>query len=202
MAFLPRLPSEFNPVFRLLDDYDVYCPRGPMNLAQPTRKFTPKFDIRESNNGYHLEGELPGVEQDNIEIEFTDPQTLIIKGRSQRNSSKDNNEDIENDSSSETESGSTKSRQPTVEDEGEETSNNDVATPKSSDEDDEPEQKPGRTGPVNKYLVSERSIGEFHRTFTFPSRIEQDGVKARLRNGILSVQVPREAARAKKIRIE
>lgn len=202
MAFLPRLPSEFNPVFRLLDDYDVYCPRRPMNLAPPTRKFAPKFDIRESNNGYHLEGELPGVEQDKIEIEFTDPQTLIIKGRSQRNSSHVNNsEDVENDSDSETESGSTKSRQPTVEDEGEETNSNGVATPKSSD-DDEPEQKPGRTGPVNKYLVSERSIGEFHRTFTFPSRIEQDGVKARLRNGILSVQVPREAAKAKKIRIE
>lgn len=41
------------------------------------------------------------------------------------------------------------------------------------------------------YWVSERSVGEFHRTFTFPSRVDNEGVKAKLKDGILSVTVPK-----------
>jgi hypothetical protein len=55
------------------------------------------------------------------------------------------------------------------------------------------------------YWVMERPVGEFHRSFTFPSKVDQDGVKASLRNGILSVLVPKakaQAPNATKITIE
>lgn len=52
------------------------------------------------------------------------------------------------------------------------------------------------------YWVSERSVGEFQRTFTFSARVDQDGVRAALKNGILSIVVPKEAApKTKKIRV-
>lgn len=54
-----------------------------------------------------------------------------------------------------------------------------------------------------KYWVSERSIGEFSRTFTFPGRVDQDGVKASMKNGVLSIVVPKsKKAEGRKISIQ
>ena len=54
-----------------------------------------------------------------------------------------------------------------------------------------------------KYWVSERSVGEFHRSFSFPGRVDTDGVKASLKNGILHVMVPKSVHKeSKRIQIE
>ncbi|KAK9711293.1 hypothetical protein K7432_007928 [Basidiobolus ranarum] len=41
--------------------------------------YSPAIDLSESNTGYILEAELPGVSKDKIEIEFTDDNTLVLK---------------------------------------------------------------------------------------------------------------------------
>ena len=41
------------------------------------------------------------------------------------------------------------------------------------------------------YWISERSTGSFQRTFRFPGKVDQDGVTAGLKNGVLSVRVPK-----------
>jgi hypothetical protein len=48
------------------------------------RSFSPRFDIRESDDSYHLDGELPGLTQKDIDIEFSGSQTLMVTGRSER----------------------------------------------------------------------------------------------------------------------
>lgn len=54
-----------------------------------------------------------------------------------------------------------------------------------------------------KRWLSERSYGSFVRFFTFPERVKQDEVKANLRNGVLTVKVPKVPAyKGRKIRIE
>merc|ERR1712137_1503258 len=52
-----------------------------------------------------------------------------------------------------------------------------------------------------KYWVSERTVGSFQRSFSFPGEINQDGVKATLDNGILKIVVPKKEKRGTK-RIE
>ena len=53
------------------------------------------------------------------------------------------------------------------------------------------------------YWISERSVGEFARTFSFPKQVEQENVKASLKNGILSIIVPKALApQTKRINIE
>jgi HSP20 family molecular chaperone IbpA len=86
MAFFPRniyddTTSSFGSLFRLLDDFDSYQRQGT-NLKGLT--FNPKFDVRETDNTYELHGELPGIKRENISIEFTGPQTVVIRGRVQR----------------------------------------------------------------------------------------------------------------------
>ena len=154
-----NFPSgDFAPLFRLLDDYDDH--RASRQVA--TRAFSPRFDVRETEDSYHLDGELPGIAQKDINIEFTDAHTLAVKGRTER------------------EYHTTEPKETT--DSG----------------DDTTEAKPSY-----HYWASERSVGEFQRTFTFPGRVDRDNVKASLKNGILSVVVPKSTASAiKKIAIE
>ncbi|KAH8422929.1 Hsp20/alpha crystallin family protein [Aspergillus melleus] len=200
MAFFPCSSSGFSPLFHLLDDYDVHRSRSPKSRVRPVRSFSPRFDVYEQDGSYHLDGELPGVDQNNIDIEFTDPHTLVIKGQVERqynDTASDANESVDEPAD---DTSSNKSLQPTVEDEDE---LNSSATPESTASTSHPAAAPSKPGSTYKYWASERSIGQFQRTFSFPTRVDQETVRASLRNGILSVIVPKEPApKLKKIRVE
>ena len=207
MSLFPQFPSgEFTSLFRLLDDYDVHRSTGSRDgrdsQTSTIRAFRPKFDVRELKGSYELQGELPGIDQKDINIEFVDPHTLVITGRIERSASQGNAASITGDKPSRSITAatdkSTSSRKATVE------GGDSAGKPSSSD---------GRSGkatdlesagePEYTYLVSERSVGEFHRSFTFPSRVDQDAVTANLKNGILTVTVPKLTAPvSKKIRID
>ena len=207
MSLFPAITtSEFGPLFRLLDDYDVHR-SGHGGSQRTIRAFQPKFDVRETKDAYELHGELPGIEQRDVTIEFTDPHTLVIKGRVEREHSSGGPEQgrITGDVTDQQQQSSHKA---TVEDEGPESSKEGGKSDQHQDQSqqhqvakkdakhDQHEAKP-------KYWVTERSVGEFHRSFNFPSRVDQDNVKASLKNGILTVTVPKAAAhQAKKINIE
>ena len=152
------------------------------------KSFNPKFDVRELADTYELHGELPGIDQKDIDIEFSDAQTLHIKGRTERSytSGTPPAGSIEGShSAGAIEQGQGEgekkaaAHKATVQDESEE---NGTAV-------EVVKQEP--KGPDAKYWVSERSIGEFSRSFTFPVRVDHDAVKASMKNGILSIVVPK-----------
>ncbi|KAL4944268.1 hypothetical protein BDV06DRAFT_187712 [Aspergillus oleicola] len=190
MSLFRTVPTagDFSPLFRLLDDYDNHRSTRGQN-THSVRSFTPRFDVRETNDAYHLDGELPGIPQDKIDIEFTDPQTLVIRGRSER----------EVHSSNVNENTATNTEQPRAETENAvEGESTDVTTTNTNTKPTKPTK-----APKPRYWISERSIGEFMRTFEFPSRVAQDDVKASLRDGVLSLVVPKAAApTARKITIQ
>ncbi|CEL08117.1 Putative 30 kDa heat shock protein [Aspergillus calidoustus] len=191
MSLFRTIPtaSDFSPLFRLLDDYDNHRSTRGQGQHTSVRSFAPRFDVRETKDAYLLDGELPGIAQKDIDIEFTDPQTLVVKGRSEREYHSSNVG--ENTSSSSTPAAE---KQPQVEDapEGEGT----VVRTSGEKQVAKHTEKP-------RYWVSERSVGEFQRTFSFPSRVDQDAVKASLKDGILSVLVPKAAPpSSKKIAIQ
>ncbi|KAJ5927818.1 heat shock Hsp30-like protein [Penicillium verhagenii] len=199
------LASDFSPLFRLIDNYDKRGLHQTCSTPRaPRRTFAPAFDVRELDDGYYLDGELPGVSQDNIEIEFSDPTTLVIKGRTERDY-KTSEPKLTLEPSAETlRESSPRQRQPTVEDEDESDSNDSDSTPSVTSA--SVKSTPVPTQPQTfkpHYWASERSIGDFQRTFSFSNRVDQDGVRASLRNGVLSIVVPKEIApKPKKIRIE
>lgn len=209
-SFFPHFtpPADFSPFFRLLDASD------PFTQIQPSkRSFTPRFDVREAASAYELQGELPGIKQEDIEIEFADANTLVIKGSSERSTTKSNVEDkgkaIEqinttaNDDAV-SEHSSTSYRRPSVEDEyvdaGKESAN---ASPSSATIKANPvAEAPKADEPQHKYWLSERHVGHFERRFSFPGKVDQDAVNASLKNGILSIVVPKAAKQEKKIAIQ
>lgn len=207
MAFFPRTfynnqssDSSFTPLFRLLDDFDTYSRQGQgqgqgRRTAVPT--WQPKFDIRETADAYELHGELPGMAKEHVRIEFTDPQTMVVRGRVERNytaGTPPNGHLEDTTMSGAITEGSTEqrrhSRQATVEDEFEAQASEGE---KQIVPHDSEEKAPAKKQPVDKakYWLTERSIGEFTRSFSFPTRVEQDGVAANLKDGVLSVTVPK-----------
>jgi HSP20 family protein len=193
MSLFPRFTQEFAPIFRLFDEYDRQAFRNLDSSISSSsmRSFTPKFDVKETKDGYELHGELPGIEQKDITIEWTDNNTLSISGRHERvreEGERPTGGFIENGNAKEQGKIEQGKHQPSVEDESP-NKENQVTTHQD-------DFKP-------KYWVSERSVGEFHRSFAFPARVEQDNVKASLKNGILSVIIPRaKTMEPRKVNIE
>lgn len=223
MAFYTHFPTaEFTPLFRLLDDYDAH--RSTQSKQKPSastprrprQTFTPSFDVREVNDSYYLDGELPGAHQDNIQIEFTDPHTLVIKGKTTHayEAQQDTQADLDADASIPSGASSPKSYRATVEDakeDGDDTvmsAGRQLASHSPSSQENTTVTKSKlssskESAPQFKYWVSERSFGEFCRTFNFPQRVNQDAVRANLKDGILSIVVPKAPAHtAKKIRVD
>jgi HSP20 family molecular chaperone IbpA len=205
MSFFPRTvygadPS-FTSLFRLLDDFDSYSrevqgteSQEGRRRVQALRSFHPKFDVRETENTYELHGELAGLDRENVNIEFPEPQTLVVRGRIERSYSagtppagyiEAGNAQVSGAIEAGEHNNHHQSHQATVEDD--ETENNNKAVTKTNAEKEVEKPKT----PAEKYWVSERSIGEFSRTFNFPTRVEQDSVTASLNNGLLTVVVPK-----------
>lgn len=202
MSLFPRfVQSEFAPMFRLLDDYSAHVAnsRNITPFTNSLKSFNPRFDVKETAEGYTLEGELPGVEQKDVTVEWTDTNTLSIKGRSE-------NRREEGTRPSAVEAAPEKAQitadaesngsyhKATVEDEAGtvETNSTAEATPAASEAATETTEQPQQS--QSRWWVSERSVGEFSRTFNFPNRVDQENVKASLKNGILSIVVPKASA--------
>lgn len=176
-GFLDADPS-FTPLFRLLDDFDNYSRTQGRGGQRSSKFFNPKFDVQEVADSYNLHGELPGVEAKDVEIEFTEPQVLTIRGRSERSYVSDNAGLLEGQSQkSLKENGEGASKEAAKE--GSNEGSKEVATGT----------KDNKSQP--RFWVSERSVGEFARTFNFPEPVDQDNVKASMNNGILSLVVPK-----------
>ena len=210
MSLFPRSiygadTTSFTPLFRLLDDFDNYRTEAEAQGGNQTgnrkgsralgsRTFNPKFDVRETENTYELHGELPGIERENINIEFTEPQTIVIHGhveRTYRSGTPPSGllEDGAKTNGAITEGGEkeqhiSKPHKVTVEDESSEQQGTVVKK-------EEHQKEQSQQQPKEKYWITERSIGEFSRTFSFPSRVDQDAVSASLNNGVLTISVPK-----------
>ena len=191
----------FTNLFRMLDDFANYSrdAQGSQinnNRHARQRLINPKFDVRETEKTYELHGELPGIDRENIQIEFTEPQTISIRGRVERNYTTGTppTSALENTQMS----GAIT--------EGTEASHKgaDAAKEKSGATTAVVQQERNETPERHyRYWHQERSIGEFHRTFSFPTNVDESAVKANLDKGILHVTVPKASKpAARRINIE
>jgi HSP20 family molecular chaperone IbpA len=190
MSTFAPVRHEMGPFFNLFNDTFNELQKISENT---TRSFAPRFDVKEAKDSYILEGELPGIDQKDISIEFADEQTLTIKGRTEHFKEEGQRpteaEDVSNESGEHSTSNGSGNQQKT-------SSSKEVANKGSTEV--------AKHEPQHTYWVSERSVGEFARSFAFPHRVDQENVKASLKNGILSVVVPKlsKPATSKKITIE
>ncbi|KAG6045785.1 hypothetical protein E4U17_008137 [Claviceps sp. LM77 group G4] len=219
MAFFPRAffnddSTSFTPLFRLLDDFDNYSRQSGSSQQQQQQQYgskragvgfwQPKFDVRETSDNYELHGELPGINKDNVQIEFTDPQSLVVRGRAERSYTSGTPPagliDQPGNKGAITEGGECgSSHKATVEDEKDEPSEAAASSESNKKEKkqqlvekvDKKQQQQQHSEHGVKYWLSERSVGEFARSFNFPSPVDQDAVSASFNDGVLNIVVPK-----------
>ncbi|KAK9471440.1 HSP20-like chaperone [Dipodascopsis tothii] len=63
---------------------DMAWALGTRPPASKAGWYTPAFDLSESAKDYVLEGEVPGVERDQLTVEFVGDRELRVEGRTQR----------------------------------------------------------------------------------------------------------------------
>jgi len=203
--------QDFHPIFRMVNDFERAA-RTPQRSCKPVRTFQPKFDVKELEHSYVLSGELPGLDQKNISIEWADASTIAIKGHTEHRVVKRSPPAAasapaqEPTSESETkESKEAEYQKPTVEEDETEHSDDFVevdshseattSTKTAQNEETVAVPKPVEEATAHtesaKYWIAERSVGSFHRAFSFAVRVDNEAVTASLKNGILSVVVPK-----------
>ncbi len=135
-----RLQREVNRLFE-----DNTRSGGSRNGSELTaaRTWAPAVDIAEDRNEIVLKAELPGLKQDDIDIELTG-DTLTIRGERKF----------------------------------------------------EDEQR------KDNYVRMERSYGAFQRSFTIGVPVQNDGVSASYKDGVLEIHLPKsEATKPKKVQV-
>ncbi|KAG0136785.1 HSP20-like chaperone [Tuber indicum] len=195
------------PIFQYLFFPELnHCP------CPPRKSFSPRFDVRETANAYIVEGELPGItDRSNISVEFTRRGNMVVRGRVDRSSTivapQAQPQTPSSSPSQQTSGKEDKGEDPTIEDvpdeddwmgitdsstekarvEGEAAK---VGNPAEGKEQPRGKTEKGEEWP--KRLLSERSVGGFARSFSFPAVIDHDAVTASLQHGILRVVVPKK----------
>lgn len=174
---------------------------------QPLPFFTPRFDISETDDAYHLHGDLAGLSKEHIDIDFTDTQTITVRGKVLRNSvpastkTQPVEEDVVVDDAAP--SSPVSSHNATVEDDFEDLAAEVNTATSSSSAASTPEktiaaaakkqaQKPREEQTPAKYWISERKYGQFARSFKFRKTVDVASVSASLDNGVLSIFVPKK----------
>ncbi len=105
--------------------------------AKRQARFSPDVDVLETDKGWRLLLELPGVPRDSIAVEVSGAR-LVVSGK-----------------------------------------------------------KPDARGGLSA-RVSERSTGPFRREFLLPFQVIQESIRARMDNGLLTVDLPRTSAAGKR----
>jgi len=213
--FLPHFQQGFSPLFRLADEIER-ASRSSSGCAQAAGArsqrrssgpvFLPRFDVKETKEAYHLTGELPGVDQSNINVEWADQKTLVISGSTESQTNVPEQAEpvaaaaSEEKDSATSETESAHYRKPSVEDDSQDFVDVEKPGSESSEtaEAGEPaaapvaskkqQQEPVDTG---RYLFTERATGSFKRVFKFPGYVDHENVQASLKNGVLAITAPK-----------
>lgn len=176
----------FTPLLRLLDDFDNYSRQGQSDRRTGLLHWQPKFDVRETSEAYELQGELPGMKKEEVFIEFTEPQMMVIRGKTERayTSGTPPLGLLESTTmhGAITKGGDEQKKSQQATAEGKE------AAAKPAEQSKDAEKQPSEK---TKYWLTERSVGEFSRSFSFPSHVDQDAVSADFKDGILNIVVPK-----------
>lgn len=130
-------------LMRSLLGWDPFREMAPFTFDHSMTAFAPAFEVKETKDSYLFKADLPGVKQQDIDVNLTGNR-LTISGKR----------------------------------EAEKQEKNDA------------------------YYTYERSYGSFTRAFTMPDGIDPNGIHADLRDGVLTINVPKKPeAQPKKVTI-
>ncbi|RUP46306.1 HSP20-like chaperone [Jimgerdemannia flammicorona] len=177
----PEIFRDAGRAFAMLDDPFLQATRR--SIVPGFGSLRPAVDISETDKAYVLEAEVPGMKKKDLDIEFTDDTTLIVKGKIERSSETGAGAGFGAKDESIIEQGENQQQQST-----------DVVSAEGP--------QMGVSDPRQTWWSSERVLGSFQRSFTFPGKIDPANVKATYKDGVLTITVPKPESKVNKITID
>ncbi|KAI1056552.1 hypothetical protein LB507_001424 [Fusarium sp. FIESC RH6] len=195
---------------------EVACPAYRVNA----RPWEPRFEAHETRDSFVIYGELPGLNKEHVTVEFPEPTKLVVSGKVERfidapKADETTSEKTAPTPTIESDNEDTRSRssyQATVEDDvdGDDFEVLSHTSGKSGTSNQpEPEtvsEKAKETQPEQSEQPQEpRRSGyrkEFSRYFTFPTYVNHEAVTAELKDGLLTIVIPKVTAKSHRIMIE
>ena len=148
-----------------------HSPEEEEEKEEAVSTWWPAVDVRETERGYELYVELPGVKKEDVKIELHKEGSgkyLIVSGKKER------------------------FVLPPPEEEEEEKEKKEEEKMENEEEKDEKKEKE-----FEMWHREERVYGYFERAFSVPVETEGDEIRAKFENGVLAVSFPKhEAAKA------
>lgn len=186
------------------------CPAYRVN----SRPWEPRFEAHETEDSFVLYGELPGMNKEHVTVEFPEPRKLVVSGKVERFTEELKPVETTTEQTTPTpvidsDNEDTRSRssyQATVEDDVDDdefevlshtseksktVSQPEPETLREKVQEKQPQQpeEPRRSG-YSK---------EFSRYFTFPTYINHDAVTADLKDGLLTIAIPKATPKSQRI---
>lgn len=79
--------------FDMLNDFDNVLRGVFMPMEEQTRgNFVPAIDLRETENGYEVNADLPGIDKDTLQVSFKDDVLTIEAGNEEEQTTRDENQ--------------------------------------------------------------------------------------------------------------
>jgi len=208
------IDRDFSPILHYLDEFDRHFSRRHRFV----NCFIPRFDLEEDGQNYYLYGDIPGAIVEDITVEAHDNHTLEVYGKTNRAGPRRGEEMGQPEPGEE--GGFVKVNVEDRENENVQEKRDEISAPTETPTFPPPPRsanppvvathpqgnaihphghhlrRPTQVQqqqelPTHKILLSERLVGEFHRTFAFPSAVREEGIKASMENGVLSLVVPK-----------
>lgn len=203
-AYSRGIDGDFNPILHCIDELDRHFSNRHHHLMNC---FIPRFDLEEDTRFYYFYGEIPGAKAEDITIEPHDSHTLVIYGTTHSPSSGhilptlggeliNGNERSARPPTQAPSTGSTEEAKADITSDGNKPplslspQNHNRHSPTSYIEPGSATKAPPR--PEHKTLLSERLVGDFHRTFAFPMPVLEEAIRASIEDGVLSLLIPKK----------
>ncbi|GJN70037.1 hypothetical protein PLICBS_004089 [Purpureocillium lilacinum] len=188
------------PLVHLLHDIHKYADQFGINSHHPDKDclgtFFPNFDVVELDDCIDIYGELAGVSKNNISIEVNGPMSLSVSGWVQR--SYDPMHSMPDKFTTATATGERGTEEPATAIQNQELAADDKPTQVCHVQESAQEREKKKAN----FLMRERNVGKFSRTFALPASIEPGNVSAHLDGGILHIRLSKDNVARQERRIE
>ncbi|CAO3633557.1 unnamed protein product [Cunninghamella blakesleeana] len=206
MAISNRLFSEalrdFNRAFSLINQPTFFEPALANTFGKQLLNNTryPPTDVLETNQGYEIHAELPGVQKQDIDIQVPDDHTIVLKGEVKYAKTEESNDQQQISSSND----DIKQDQIDSSTQVASSTDNSSTAPTSVTNTNNTANAVTAASAVNTphWWRSERMTGAFSRSFSFPQAINPDTIKALYKDGVLTVTIPKLEKSTVRIPIE
>jgi len=183
-----RMQEDMDRVFgQFMDPRNASTSR---TAGQALQSWAPHIDVSETEQEYHIEADLPGVRQEDIDIQVQDGMLTL---RAQMQQREEQPQSAQSRPSQGENAQSQQGQEHIARGQDKTGQNRDGNAMQAGDQSP---QTPRR------YHQRERRFGYFERTMSLPSNVDEENIQAQFKDGVLTLRIPKQTQTPQSRRIQ